>query len=217
MHRLGHPELVLSGMLRPELIHPVLNHVAGRVMGGRSLAPGDYLEGALGRVPVLVEALNEAGLAETVSWSSWFHRGPVPALQLVWPDTSARFAWQPGAGAGLDERQPHEWRRPLVHTGAFAPDPTWPFPVAPDGEVVACLHVVDRGDAVCYVERRPGRTVAEEWYFLCGERHADEEYVLSHASHLFRATPSLREVGELTLGDGYLWREDPDHPWKRAT
>jgi hypothetical protein len=216
VHRQDHPELMISG-LNAELIHPVLNSVAKRVMKGLRLSPGDSLEGVLGGVPVLVEELNDAGLDETVIWSRWFHRRPVEALALVWPDTSARFAWQPGASDKLDALQPSEWRRPLAHVGAFAPDPSWPFPVPAERTGVACNHVVFDGAPVCYVDRRARSGEQENWVFHCGELHGGpEDYALSHVSHIMRGTPSLREVAGLQV-DEYAWREDPDQPWKRSS
>jgi hypothetical protein len=215
-HRQNHPELVIVG-LNAELIHPTLNRVAERVMNGRRLEPGDSLEGVLGVVPVLVEELNDVGLDETVIWSRWFHRRPVRALQLVWPDTSARFAWQPGASPKLDDLQPPEWRVPLPHVGAFAPDPTWLFPAPAELEAVACTHVIKRGAAIQYVERRPDPGSDDEWIFHCGEPHGSvDDFALCHVSHLVRATPSLRGLTDLQLGE-YAWRMTPDQSWKRSS
>jgi Domain of unknown function (DUF4262) len=215
-HRLGHPELLVSGM--PEDLMPVvLDMAAHRLMRGRRLAPGDWLEGVLGHVPVLVEELNQEGLRWTSFWSSWFHRRPVRVLQLLWPDTSGRFAWQPGAPSVLDDRQPSRWRIPVPHVGAFAPDPAWIFPAPAELLVVACNHIVEQGAAICFAQVENVIGKGEEWSFHCGELHGGaEDYALTHVSHIVRATPSLREVPGIRPNE-YVWRDGPDGQWKRTS
>lgn len=212
-HRTDHPELLVSG-LPHELMGRMLNNVARRVLAGRRLAPGDVLEDVLAGVPVVVEAASPQALVETVTWSGWFHRRPPEALVLVWPDRRGVFAWQPGAPGDLDDLQPAEWRAEHTHVGALAQDPSWPFPVPADHEVVSCLHVVERGDTVLWAARdlEDGE---ENWNVLCGETaHADDDLCLSHLAHLVRSAPSLREISDLAAGD-YASRADADAPWIR--
>ena len=214
-HRRDHPELVVSG-LSGELMHRVLNEVAARVMSGRSYPPGTPVEDALSRVPLLVESLSEEGHEQTVTWARWFHRSATPAVQLVWPDTSGRFAWQDGAPQTLDERQPRRWRTASVRTGAFAPAPDWPFPVPHDQLALVCTHVSQRGDLVRFVARESHAERGEDWSIHCGKsRHKTKQIELVHLEHVLRATPSLRTLDDLAL-DETAWREGPDDPWERG-
>jgi len=90
-HRAGHPELMMSG--QPiGVMAAVLNDVAERVVvDGVRLRPGAVVEGALAWHALVVDEV-PAHAAETVMLSSWFHRRPARALQLVWPDAQGRFS-----------------------------------------------------------------------------------------------------------------------------
>lgn len=214
LHRAGHPELLVSG-LRMELMHDVLNQVAAAIMGGAAVPPGRGLEGVLAGVPLLAEEVAPSALGHTVTWSRWFHRRDVTAVQLVWPDTSARFAWQPGASPRLDPAQPPGWRRPSTRVGSFAPDPVWPLPIPPETRVLTCRHVVDGGDAVRFAVRESSDR-GEDWTFHCGEDHGDFAGVLAvvHAAHVVRANPSVAQVAGLQLEEA-AWRDDVWSPWQR--
>jgi hypothetical protein len=205
----------MSGLDR-QVMHRVLNDIAGRVMSGLRLAPGDALEDVLAGVPVAVEPVSEAGLAETVTWSGWFHRRKPEAFAIVWPDRNGVFAWQPGAPSVLDELQPTEWRTPVEHTGGLAPDPAWSFPVPPDHRVFSCTHVVDDGEAILWAAREPDEERGEDWSIHCGaDDHETDEIRLVHLAHLVRSAPSLRQISDLEL-DEEAWRDDTDSTWETA-
>jgi hypothetical protein len=214
-HRFGHPELLMSG-LDHRVMHGALNDVARRIMSGRRLAPGDVLEGVLAGVPVAVERVSGIGQRETVTWSGWFHRRKSAALAIVWPGTNGVFAWQPGAPAALDERQPRRWRVPIAHTGGLAVDPPWDFPVPPDRAAFSCTHVVDDGEPVLWAARQSDEARGEDWSIHCGAGgHATDDMRLVHLAHLVRAAPSLRRISDLGL-DEEAWRADTDSDWQRA-
>jgi hypothetical protein len=213
-HRQGHPELLISGLDRG-LMHHALNNVAERIMSGRRFQAGDVLENALGGVPVVLEQVTEHALAETVTWSGWFHRRAAEALVIVWPTTSGIFAWQPGAPASLDEVQPPAWRVPIVHRDDVSKDPPWPFPVPPDLLAFSCTHVVDEGAPVLWVAREFDPARGEDWSAHCGaEGHETDDLRLTHFAHLVRSAPSLRALSDLAL-DEEADRTDPDAPWTR--
>jgi hypothetical protein len=212
-HRAGHPELLMSG-LDHGLMHRALNGIAERIMHGLRLAPGDGLEDVLAGVPVAVEQVSDTGLLETVTWSGWFHRREPEALAIVWPDRNGLFAWQPGAPAALEERQPGGWRVPIEHTGGLATDPTWVFPVPPDHRAFSCVHVVDGGAAVLWAARESDEDRGEDWSIHCGAPgHQTEDMRIVHLAHLVRSAPSLRQIGDLGL-DEEAWRNDADSPWR---
>jgi hypothetical protein len=211
-HRAGHPELVMSG-LDAGLMHRALNRVAERVLAGRRFAAGDVLEDVLGRVPVVLAQATPEGLQQTVTWAGWFHRRPVEALVVVWPSTSAVFAWQPGAPAELDEQQPPAWRDPLEPHGPIAPDPEWTFPVPPDLRALTCTHVTDEGAPVLWVGRESDPSRGEDWSLHCGEPgHVDDAIVVAHLAHLVRGAPSVRDLADLPL-DWEAHRPDVDSGW----
>ncbi len=211
-HRFGHPELLMSG-LDPHLMHHALNSLARRIMNGRRLRPGDAVEDVLAGVPVAIEQVADEALAETVTWSAWFHRRKPEALAVVWPDRKSVFGWQPGAPEILDELQPKEWRVHIDHAGGLATDPTWDFPVPPDHSAFSCSHVVERGDAVLWAARQPDEARGEDWTIHCGAaRHESDDIRIVHLAHLVRSAPSLRELAGLRLGEEAL-RADPDCPW----
>lgn len=214
-HRAGHPELLMSG-LDPGLMHHALNEIAGRVMGGLRLRPGDALEDVLAGVPVAVEEITDVARRDAVTWSGWFHRRTPDALAIVWPDRSGIFAWQPGAPAILDELQPRQWRVPIQHTGGLAVDPAWDFPVPPEQRVFSCTHVIDEGRVVLWAARQSDEIRGEDWTIHCGATgHESDDIRLVHLAHLLRAAPSLRRLGNLGL-DTEAWRPGPDSAWGTA-
>ena len=214
-HRLGHPELLMSGLDR-HVMHRALNDIADRIMNGRRLSPGDALEHVLAGVPVAIEQVADDGLRDTVTWSGWFHRRKPAALAVVWPDRNGVFAWQPGAPDILDELQPPRWRVPVEHTGGLSIDPAWDFPVPPDHRAFSCTHVVDDGEAVLWAARQPDERRGEDWSIHCGASgHETDDMRIVHLAHLVRSAPSLRQISGLGI-DEEAWRADPDSDWEKA-
>jgi hypothetical protein len=213
-HRVNHPELLISG-LPISLMGRVLNDVGDRVLEGHRFTSGMAIEGALTHVPLLCEEVEPEALGVTVKFSSWFHRRPVRAIQLVWPDTAGRFAWQPGSPTDLDDLQPPAWRRATARSGAFAVAPTWPLPIPAERSALVCTHVAKEGAAIGFVSRDIGDGCAEDWLFHCGKPHVwtPENLVAWHVSHVVRGAPSIRELANLELGQ-YAWRKDSEHIWQ---
>jgi hypothetical protein len=198
MHHVDHPELVMSG-LPHELMSAVLERVSSLVLQGFPLQAGQVLEGALARVPVVVDALSDEGLAATVGWSRWFHQREVPAYQLVWPAATGDFIWD-------SPEQPAAWRVP-VERG----EPEWTLGAAPGQPVYVCTHVAEDGEPVMRVVRDH----QEEWQLLCDADHfEDQRAVVWHLSHCVKTTPSLLA---LDLQPGHTaWRDAPWLPWETA-
>ncbi|WP_028050785.1 DUF4262 domain-containing protein [Cellulomonas sp. URHD0024] len=215
-HQARHPELVMTGQ-RPELMHRSLNAAADRVRAGYRLTPGMSAEGVIGGFPVAVEELTRRTVEVTATYSSWFHRGPIDAVQLVWTDMDGIWPWQPGAHELTRERQPESWRIPSSRTGPLAPDPDWVMPVPADTMAFSCAHLED-GATVAHVTRERDDRRGEDWQVLCDGEHSAlpaEDIRLVHLSHLVRAAPSLRELSDLRL-DERAERIHPWEPWHRS-
>ena len=197
-HHRDHPELVMSGLAH-ELMTTVLETVSALVLQGFPLVPGQVLEGALARVPLVVDELSEQGLSATVGWSRWFHQRPVPAYQLVWPSATGDFVWD-------TPEQPASWRVPVERA-----EPEWTLGATPGQPVYVCTHVAEDGEPVMRVVRDHG----EEWQVLCDADHfEDARAVVWHLSHCVKTAPSLLAL-DLQLGETG-WRDAPWLPWQTA-
>jgi hypothetical protein len=194
-HHLDHPELLMSG-LAPDLMQSVLEEVSRRVLEGYALVPGQIVEGALARVPLVVDELLPT---DRLGWSGWFHGRQVPALQLVWPSPVGDFVWD-------SPEQPAAWRVPVERSA-----PEWTLPATPGQPVYVCTHVAEDGEPVMRVVR----DVQEEWQVLCDADHVDDtRAVVWHLSHVAKTSPSLLAV---QLPPGHtVWRDAPWLPWQTA-
>ncbi len=91
---LGHPELVAVG-LGAAATHALLDAVAGDVVAGRAVVPGELLQGDGGRPDVVVEECPNPGEV-LLGANRWYRRPPehsVPALQLTWASPAGWFPW----------------------------------------------------------------------------------------------------------------------------
>ena len=186
----------MSGLPAP-LLQSVLESVSARVLDGFALVPGQVVEGALARVPLVVDELVSGDL---LGWSRWFHRREVPAYQLVWPSALGDFVWD-------SPEQPASWRVP-VERGT----PDWTLPATPGQPVYVCTHVAEDGEPVMRVVR----DVQEEWQVLCDADHYDDtRAVVWHLSHVAKTSPTLLSVTDLPPG-WTAWRDAPWLPWQTA-
>lgn len=215
-HQARHPELLMSGQ-KPELMHRSLNAAVDWVRHGHRLVPGMAVEGVIGGFPVAVEEMTRQAVDETATYSGWFHRRPIDALQLVWTDLNGIWPWQPGAHELTRERQPESWRIPSNRIGALAPAPSWVMPVPADKMVFACAHL-EEGATVALVTRERQEERDEDWQVLCDVDHQDlpvDDLRVVHLAHLVRTSPSLRELSDLGL-DECAERQHPWDAWRRS-
>ena len=93
---MGHPELVAVG-LDHETACGLLNKVAGLVIDGRDLLPGEVLTDDDGVPAVAVEVVPNP--AEILFSANRFYQRPdefsVPAYQLTWALEGGIFPWDP--------------------------------------------------------------------------------------------------------------------------
>jgi hypothetical protein len=182
-----------------DLMAKVLEDVSLLVLQGFSLVPGQVLEGALARVPVVVDELSAEGREATVGWSRWFHRRDVPAYQLVWPDAAGDFHWNA-------PEQPAAWRLPVERA-----DLEWTLGATPGQPVHVCTHVAEDGEPVMRVVRDHD----EQWQLLCDLDHsAETRAVMWPLSHCVKTAPSLLATD---LKPGMTaWRDAPWLPWEHG-
>jgi hypothetical protein len=215
-HQARHPELVMSGQ-KSELMHRSLNAAVAWVRAGQRLSPGMAVEGVIGGFPVAVEEMTPEAIDRTVTFSAWFHRRTIDAVQLVWTDLNGIWPWQPGTHELTRERQPESWRIPSARTGALAADPEWVMPAPADKMVFTCVHLQEQGAVVASVTRERDPKRGEDWQVLCDAQHGDlpaGDIRVVHLSHLVRAAPSLRALSDLAL-DECAERKHPWEPWQR--
>jgi Domain of unknown function (DUF4262) len=86
----GHPELVVFG-LNPVASEPLLNAVAEQVVAGLRLSDGDVVQ--IAGWPLSVFELPNA--EQVALWAADFYGGVVSAVQLVYPDRSNVWPWEP--------------------------------------------------------------------------------------------------------------------------
>jgi hypothetical protein len=108
---LGHPELVVVG-LGADAGSALLDTLAGEVVAGRSLVPGELVSGAGRCADVVVEECPNPGEV-LLGANRWYRRPPeysVPALQLTWSSPPGCFPWDAGFDGGRHgQPRPGTW------------------------------------------------------------------------------------------------------------
>ena len=107
----GHPELVVVGVGH-ETACGLLNQVAGLVLGGRDLVPGEVITDGAAEL-LVVEQLPNPG--EVLFSANRFYERPdeysVPAYQLTWAHPDGGFPWDPGYPCPPEcQPRPGTWR-----------------------------------------------------------------------------------------------------------
>ena len=103
---LGKPELIVFG-LKSEIAHAVLWDVFRDVKSGKDLPIRSRTGDVLGNHDACLFPVGRAHYPEYLGWSRWFYGGDdFPCIQLVWPDRSGVFPWEPGFDANLADVQP---------------------------------------------------------------------------------------------------------------
>jgi Domain of unknown function (DUF4262) len=210
-HTLRSPEVCMFG-LRGRDMHAWINAAGHQVRAGQALRADEERLGVLDGFPVTVRPVHPSWQAELFAIADGFYRGPVPAMQLIWPDRDGRFPWQPGAGERCRTHQPQLWlprddHPPGIWT-RLADLEVSPFPDTGGNELVVGSRRVINGEApiVGIVHTRDGR-----WEFRDG---AEGETGMVHLRHLVTAHPHIRDFADLPRGHA-AWQE-PDGNWSRA-
>jgi hypothetical protein len=101
LHDCGLPELLITGVSAQRATR-LLNSVAGNMMGGKTLTPGQKIAVTSGPLVEIVEVANPDA---HLTWAVAFGGQGVRALQLVWADGRGRWPWAAAFGDGRG-RQP---------------------------------------------------------------------------------------------------------------
>lgn len=100
------PEVVVVGLKQP-IAHFVVNEYNRRVRSGEVFRPGGQYSGFLGGFDVVFEKVDLEFYREYFGYDIAFHKGTnFDVLQVVYPDTSGRWPWQPDASEGFRRWQP---------------------------------------------------------------------------------------------------------------
>ena len=211
-HTMRAPEVCMFG-LRGRDMHTWVNAAGQQVRAGQPLRADEERLGVLDGFPVVVRPVHPSWHDEILGLACDFYRGPVPAMQLVWPDRQGLFPWQPGAGERCRTHQPRLWLprddHPPGQWTRLADLADSPFPDADGNELVAGSTGVIRGEVpiVGIVHTADGR-----WEFRDGR--ADGELGMVHLRHLVAGHPHIRDFADLPRGHA-AWQE-PDGNWSRA-
>ena len=107
LYSYGHPELLALG-LSLEASHGLLSAAVERIQAGEELSEGP-VSGLVEGFELYSAPIDAGYLREYLGYALWFYKSlgtPIPALQLVWPDKTGRFPWQPAHDQSLSGLQP---------------------------------------------------------------------------------------------------------------
>lgn len=214
-YRFDHPELIVFGQ-KPEWQHSLLNSLREEIRAGvrfeRVSVCTDVLEG----FRLTFRAVPDEQLAEYFGYALWYYRriasdrGPLRALQVVWPDRADVLPWESGYDAG--------YAQPILDGTAHA-SPVNAFPVFLSSGVFVCERVRD-GAPVLFVSRDRVEDGDDDWQFLCGALHENvvpgDEVRWGHLRHVLEADEGLNAVADLEA-DWVAEREAQGSLWVRSS
>ncbi|MBJ2154101.1 DUF4262 domain-containing protein [Paracoccus sp. IB05] len=194
------PDLLVTG-LKLEVGHWIINEYNRRVREGETFVPNQPYEGFLDGFPVFFSPMLKDHYAEHVGWGLWLHNDDnFRVFQLIWPDTSGLWPWDPNATAYYRRAMPLLCE-PLgisENPAALSVKPVEAMPMdhALDNKChtmcICCEHVFDGDRPILYICRDfDGDDDVPQ--YLCGQVDhfsADGGRIL-HFSHLKENDPSI--------------------------
>jgi len=103
---LGYPEIVVFS-LDSKVAHSVLWDVYRDVKGGKAFPIDRRIPDLFGNTDAFLFPVAETHFPHYLGWSRWFYgTSGFRCLQLVWPDKSGLFPWEPGADPAFAKSQP---------------------------------------------------------------------------------------------------------------
>jgi hypothetical protein len=103
---LGFPE-VITFSLKDEIAHDTFWHMYKALKNGELFTIGQPVETVFENLEAALVPVAERQFKDHLGWSRWFYGGNgFQCVQLVWPDRTGLFPWQPGYEANLVAAQP---------------------------------------------------------------------------------------------------------------
>lgn len=91
----GFPEIIAFS-LPVDTVHNIFWDMYRSLSEGMRYPVGVPVEGIIKNLPVMFLPMAEKSYADYVGWNSWFYCDEAfPCLQMVWPDRSGLFPWEP--------------------------------------------------------------------------------------------------------------------------
>jgi Domain of unknown function (DUF4262) len=194
-HTLWAPEVCVFGLPVVEM-HRLLNRVGDLVRQGLELRLGTVVDG----YQVTVRPVHPSWHADLFAYGLDFQRGPLPVVQLVWPELGATGA-QPSLWLPKDDHPPSLWTR----LDQLA-DPPFPGTVA-ESMVVGSRGVIDGVARVSGVIHG----VDGSWCFV--DDSGVPELGMVHLKNVVADNPYVCDFADLPLG--YAAWQEPDGNWSR--
>jgi hypothetical protein len=109
------PEAFVIGLKQP-MAHFVVNEYNRRGRSGESFAPGNRYRGFLEGFEIEIHKVDPSFYQEYFGYNLWLYRGPnFAVLQLVYPNTSGIWPWEPEANDWFKAWQPILSAPPAAH------------------------------------------------------------------------------------------------------
>src|SRR5687767_1363596 len=100
------PEVVVVGLKEP-IAHFIVNEYNRRIRAGVVFRPGERYSDFLKGFEVITERVDEAFYEEYFGYNLWLYQGSnFEVLQLVYPNTSGVWPWDPKASERFRSWQP---------------------------------------------------------------------------------------------------------------
>lgn len=94
----GHPEFIIMG-IHPSVAQTIINDLGIRVKDGQRFRTGMCDPDVLEKYEVSLIAMRMDQYRAHLGYALWFYGGrEFPVLQVVWPDRSGHFPWDPKCG-----------------------------------------------------------------------------------------------------------------------
>ncbi|MBB4956817.1 DUF4262 domain-containing protein [Micromonospora polyrhachis] len=199
-HSFRRSEIVMFG-LPGEGMQLWLNACVDLHASGDWPAEGEPFEGVIDGHVTQLRQVDESWREALFGSAHRFYRGwPVPVRQLVWPDRSGLWPWEPQATESSKTRQAFAWLPVDDHPAGGWPlvgeMPDFPFRCGPDADALTTRSILD--------SRLPiARLVYDEGcYDVLDERgYGADDLCLAYLGDLVKCHPMLGPLA--TLADGH--------------
>lgn len=201
-HTLGQPEVMVMGLNTTTAMH-LINDVGERMRAGARFAAGERST-ELASFPTAFVGMDRRYYREYLGYAGWLYRKvDFPVLQLVWPDKSGIFPWEPRYDTRFFTLQ-----RVLgpVEGWPFG----WPFPDPPNVATFTSRQVVR--------DSRPIQLVTHDaddgsWQFLSVDSVTTADGMIVSLKSILERDPTVAELGNLPPGSRAT-RADAGSPWE---